>query len=73
METVCVVNVAEETVNDKLPPLKRRKCLMCDYEATTGSEIRNHKQLTHNWCCLCFSNYKSQEILKKHIEDKHKV
>ena len=39
IETVCVINIVEETVNEQLPPVKRRKCLMCDYEATTGAEI----------------------------------
>ena len=49
IEAVCFVNVAEETVQDKLPPFKRRKCLMCDYEAKIGAEIRDHKQSTHIW------------------------
>ena len=66
------VNVVEK-VKNKIPPLKRRKCLMCDYEAETGSEVRDHKKLTHNWCCLCFSNFKNKDLLKKHIEDQHKV
>ena len=66
------VNVVEKVTN-KTPTLKRRKCLMCDYEAETGSEVRDHKKLTHNWCCLCFSNFKNKDLLKKHIEDQHKV
>ena len=51
--------------------VKMRKCIMCDFEANTGSAIKRHKESAHNWCSLCFSNFKSNDILKKHIEDKH--
>ena len=49
------------------------KCEICDFRAMSQSEIKNHKTVTHNWCNICFSSFVSQERLKKHLKNKHKI
>ena len=66
-------NPPESESVETVKKVKMRKCLMCDFEAATGSDIKIHKQSAHNWCSICFSNFKNHEILKKHTEDNHTV
>ena len=39
----------------------------CNFTAERKSYLNNHPRENHNWCCFCFSSYKSQE----HINTKH--
>ena len=48
------------------------KCDKCDFKAARKCDLDNHKEEKHNWCSLCYSSYKTQEILKDHIISKHK-
>jgi hypothetical protein len=47
------------------------KCDICDFVTARQTFIKDHKELTHNWCSLCFSSFKTQEKMKKHVQDLH--
>ena len=46
-------------------------CEKCDFQATTKSDLVNHKSEAHNWCLLCYSSFNSQDKLKDHIHTNH--
>ena len=73
MKSVEIINIENGIEVANVKKVKMRKCLICDFEANTGYDIKKHKESVHNWCSVCFSNFKNQDILKKHNEDKHKV
>ena len=58
---------------DKLLSAKPKlfKCVICDFESSRKNSIDDHKEVAHNWCKLCYSNFKNQEKLNNHKRKKH--
>ena len=56
---------------DKTSKSSMFKCEKCDFAASKQDIIENHKELIHNWCPVCFSNFNNQKNLKKHIKNAH--
>ena len=54
---------------DTIASVMKFKCEKCDFETSSGLEIKNHKQLFHTLCSSCFSNFSSPKQLKKHIKN----
>ena len=56
---------------NKIANYQMFKCDKCDYAPASKGEISDHKELNHNWCSKCFSNFNNQENLQNHIKTKH--
>ena len=47
------------------------KCEQCDFITGQNIYLTIHKEEIHNWCVFCFSNFKTQELLKNHTKTIH--
>ena len=75
-EEIDELNMNEKTFNnpsqaDNKFSEQTFKCEQCDFKAARKCDLDNHKEEKHNWCSLCYSNYKTQDILKEYIITKH--
>jgi hypothetical protein len=47
------------------------KCDKCEFASSRKDIIENHKELLHNWCSLCYSNFENKKNLKNHKKNEH--
>ena len=61
-----------DTENLSISQSMKFVCLTCKFKAKIKEEMKQHKEEKHNWCSLCFSTFRSKEILKTHNLKVHK-
>ena len=47
------------------------KCTICEYEAMTKHDLKNHEDEKHNWCWVCDKHFETKREFKVHHYSVH--